>query len=142
MKPTFVHGITRACTSDTGTRRSVTFSRRRSQSRANPRKRHKPSTWTDSITGYVHVDSRMPTLAGVSCSHRKKLNKDIRREASRWDNGSVEPSAFVINRMAVSQAVKVHARQKTGRGGFSIHPAANTASRFNSAALGGTLHPP
>jgi hypothetical protein len=54
----------------------------------------------------------MPTLAGVSCSHRKKLNKDIRREASRWDNGSVEPSAFVINRMAVSQAVKVRARRK------------------------------
>src|SRR5580765_2755844 len=56
--------------------------------------------------GYVHVDSRIPTLAGVSCSHRKKLNKDIRREASSWNNGSVEPSAFVINRMAVRQDAK------------------------------------
>src|SRR6478672_4007651 len=117
-KPMFVQGITRACTSETGTRRNVTFRRRRSQSRAKPRKRHKPRTWTDSITGYVHVDSRMPTLAGVSCSHRKKLNKDIRREASRWDNGSVEPTAFVINRMAVSQAVKVRARQKNTRSIF------------------------
>jgi len=42
MKSCSTTNITRACTSETGTRRNVTFRRRRSQSRAKPRKRHKP----------------------------------------------------------------------------------------------------
>ena len=40
--------------------------------------RHRPSTWTDSMIGYPHADSRMATLRRVSSSHWQKRKKSNR----------------------------------------------------------------
>ena len=66
-------------TSDTGTRRIVQPSSRRSFIITVPKKRATARTWEDSMSGHARVDSSRAMLQGVFPSHSR--NRSMRRKA-------------------------------------------------------------
>src|SRR5258708_823498 len=75
-KPAAIHGPRRDVTSDSGTRRSVSPSRRRSSITAMPTKTHRVSTWADSTRGYMYSDSWSAMLPRVLASHSQDGSSD------------------------------------------------------------------
>src|SRR5713226_5967811 len=75
-KPAAIHGPRRDVTSDSGTRRSVSPSRRRSSITAMPTKTHRVSTWADSTRGYMYRDSWSAMLPRVLASHSQNGSSD------------------------------------------------------------------